>query len=1304
MQSPGPTPASVTGTFRAPPLPQLRGERIQRLGKGGYGEVWKVRYLNSEEAWKYIPKRPGSDFQAFREAFNSRRIEHPHIVRIQDIEEDANYYILRMDLVRGRDLHQVVEEEGVLPPVVVCRYAAQIAGALEAAHQAGILHLDLKPSNLILKEDGETVMITDFGISATMGKGLFQVDPVKMEGTPYFLAPEQLLGQTASKEMGSKEMGGREAGGAKLGPGVDIWAFGITLYYLLSRTYPFPFSGGDPKAILETPPRPLPEIVPYVPEELWAIVVKMLQRDPAGRYARMSQVEAALRGYLDEITCPACKRTFLIGEVQGSCPETRCPEPRGVVVLKEKRLLMRTGDSFFSRCEHSKAIESYRKVIQIEEGESQGPKQLTGRAQQLIAIIEKDRQELAERLDLIHQYDLSGDLLRTLREIENARQRFSAMREVRRVRKELLEKVRERYATVNQEVPALVRQGRFADAKLILTQIEAFLENPAARRHLLEGMQSQSGEMLPVKDLFGFVEEREHFYRACRQDLDQQVGSLQLEKASATLQRLQKHFPSSENIEKIRLFGELQDALEVVRKFDPKAIESALDPQGGGFLKEAIEPARVQAQCDFILQNLDQGKVPQLAEIADRRGRAAKIIAALLSLRDRFLKDLEAAEKKNWLREQVAALEKLAAIADRTDLLPAEETARFRDRYQKLQRVLERAIKKYEEGKQHLKDNNFGRAQACFEEADRIAPLLFADVQEKVAQCQDLAESNRKVGEQINQLYNRIMGSEARPEEIKTYFQLTQKIETRQESETLVLSVKNTQNVIARLLSLQAARIHQTEDEAQRLKILSASMDCLLALPADRVVSHLELNPGLNEKFLAMLGRIFAPFEKGKAALGTVEARLGAIRGIINELCRLQAVVRRLKPLEFHPHPAERASNALLATRETLLSHPSAQDMLNSIVSLHDELNNLVDDVKVKKRLEKNRGHLVWIASRKKLKRAVKRFFRSLGWVALPLAAAAAAFLAASFYYGGMLKDSRLLLAGQIAGASLRDGEGKEAALPEDLRQKILASERDWLEFVARCGALRARHAEETALGAGAGAEGGWPRLLVQLSNWLAQASDLKDLESAAAGTEEGKRWNALIEKRLSSLAGRASEEVQKRVGAELKSLAQGAASIDPAQPSDRHVKAALERLKEAMALGEGLAGKAGELECLGILKAGKEWLEKLLASGGQPLVERIKNPPGEEIELLAHAYLLSEAADQLSRRARSALSKGGAEKAEELLFKSLGDLVDYRDAALKDEKMAEAISPVKFLNSQDADDAIGNAVVETMRKILKLK
>ncbi|MEK7860240.1 MAG: serine/threonine-protein kinase, partial [Chloroflexota bacterium] len=192
MSATGPVPARREG--------RLLGGRyrlVERLDQGGAGEVWRARdeRLDRDVAVKLLGA--GAD-EAFRERFadEARRaaaIGHPNVVTVFDEGRDGPDAYMVMEYVRGRTLRDVIAERGALPLHEAALLVAQVAAALDAAHAAGVIHCDVKPSNVILDERG-TAKLADFGV-ARAARG-----PAEHEllGTPRYIAPERIEGKAPS--------------------------------------------------------------------------------------------------------------------------------------------------------------------------------------------------------------------------------------------------------------------------------------------------------------------------------------------------------------------------------------------------------------------------------------------------------------------------------------------------------------------------------------------------------------------------------------------------------------------------------------------------------------------------------------------------------------------------------------------------------------------------------------------------------------------------------------------------------------------------------------------------------------------------------------------------------------------------------------------------------------------------------------------------------------------------------------------------------------------------------------------------
>ncbi len=197
------------------------------LGEGAIGVVWRAHdeSLGRDVAVKEIRLPAGLDAErvkalqarALREARAAARLTHFGSVVIHEVvREDGRPWII-MELVRGRTLQQIVKDDGPLPPVRVAEIGRGILAALRAAHAAGVVHRDVKPSNVMLAD--ERVVLTDFGIAA-LDDGTILTQTGAIIGTPAFMAPEQARGQAAT-------------------PASDLWSLGATLYAAVEGHPPF---------------------------------------------------------------------------------------------------------------------------------------------------------------------------------------------------------------------------------------------------------------------------------------------------------------------------------------------------------------------------------------------------------------------------------------------------------------------------------------------------------------------------------------------------------------------------------------------------------------------------------------------------------------------------------------------------------------------------------------------------------------------------------------------------------------------------------------------------------------------------------------------------------------------------------------------------------------------------------------------------------------------------------------------------------------------------------------------------------
>jgi serine/threonine protein kinase len=240
------------------------------IGRGAMGTVWRARdtLLARDVAVKEVLLRGASTpddtrvryERTLREARTAARLNHPAVVTIFDVvEADGRPWIV-MELVPARSLEQILAQDGPLPPHQAADVGVRLLGALATAHAAGILHRDVKPSNVLLSADGRAVL-TDFGIATLAGDpGLTQVGMVM--GTPGFTAPERIRGEPAT-------------------PASDLWSLGATLYAAVDGHGPFDHQGSS-LAILSVIAN---EDAPRARSAgaLGPAIDALLQRDPGAR-------------------------------------------------------------------------------------------------------------------------------------------------------------------------------------------------------------------------------------------------------------------------------------------------------------------------------------------------------------------------------------------------------------------------------------------------------------------------------------------------------------------------------------------------------------------------------------------------------------------------------------------------------------------------------------------------------------------------------------------------------------------------------------------------------------------------------------------------------------------------------------------------------------------------------------------------------------------------------------------------------------------------------------------------------------
>ena len=250
------------------------------LGRGGMGEVYKAEdlKLNQTVALKFLPEHFAEDTAAherfFGEVRTARQVSHPNVCRVFDIGEVDGAQFLSMEFIDGDDLSSLLRRIGRLPPDKALEIARQLCAGLHAVHQAGILHRDFKPANVMIDGRGKA-RITDFGIAGLES----ELKEGAIAGTPAYMSPEQITG----KELTTKS---------------DIYSLGLVLYEIFTGKQAF--AGDTINELLRkhktaTPTTPS-EVIKDIDPLVEKVILRCLEKDPRERPASALQVAMMLPG------------------------------------------------------------------------------------------------------------------------------------------------------------------------------------------------------------------------------------------------------------------------------------------------------------------------------------------------------------------------------------------------------------------------------------------------------------------------------------------------------------------------------------------------------------------------------------------------------------------------------------------------------------------------------------------------------------------------------------------------------------------------------------------------------------------------------------------------------------------------------------------------------------------------------------------------------------------------------------------------------------------------------------------------
>jgi len=273
-----------------PPPRQIPGYRlIGRLGAGAMATVYKAQQLSLDRlvAVKILPKKFGQNPEFverfYAEGRAAAKLNHPNIVAALDVGKHGNAHYFIMEYVRGHTVHEHLVKEGPYPEDQALAIAIQIAKALNHAHQAGLVHRDVKPKNILITQNG-VAKLADMGLArAVSDREAAEAEAGKAFGTPYYIAPEQIRGKV------------------NIDSRADIYGFGCTLYHMVTGRVPF--EGKEVSKILrkhlDDPLTPPDHINPRLSNGICEIIELCLAKSPGERYANAADLIEDLQAVAD---------------------------------------------------------------------------------------------------------------------------------------------------------------------------------------------------------------------------------------------------------------------------------------------------------------------------------------------------------------------------------------------------------------------------------------------------------------------------------------------------------------------------------------------------------------------------------------------------------------------------------------------------------------------------------------------------------------------------------------------------------------------------------------------------------------------------------------------------------------------------------------------------------------------------------------------------------------------------------------------------------------------------------------------
>ncbi len=272
------------------PILANRYQLLQTLGSGGMAVVYRAKDLTLERFVAVKILRPDfSKDEEFRKRFHQEaksaaNLSHPNIVTVHDFGLDGDNLFIIMEFVPGTNLKVMIRERNFIPIPEATELMVQAAAGIGYAHRAGLIHCDVKPHNMLVTPDGR-LKVTDFGIS----RALATIRPDERNsivwGSPQYLSPEQSAGQPPS-------------------PASDVYSLGIVFYEMVTGKLPFYSQDATELTRLHKEAIPVPpsRINSQVSPELEQIILKVISKEPSGRYRSADQFSRVLKSFEEQLS------------------------------------------------------------------------------------------------------------------------------------------------------------------------------------------------------------------------------------------------------------------------------------------------------------------------------------------------------------------------------------------------------------------------------------------------------------------------------------------------------------------------------------------------------------------------------------------------------------------------------------------------------------------------------------------------------------------------------------------------------------------------------------------------------------------------------------------------------------------------------------------------------------------------------------------------------------------------------------------------------------------------------------------